>query len=140
MPREVLVLLAIFLLLPLLQQLLVSARGRSRRFAEPVDKRQLPGTQPPPLAPVPPDPMPASVPDMSVAPEFNSTLTRISAPACLARPGAPPVARQRMTQRHSSSGTHERRLGLQHAIRLIAILGPCRANCSYDGLESTERR
>ena len=139
MPREVLALLAVFLLLPLLQQLLLAGR-RQRRRAELTGQRPLPMTQPPPLAPVPSDATRVSLPEISITPEFPSTLARISAPARLAQPGTPPVARQPMTQGRGSSGTHERRLSLQHAIRLMAILGPCRANHSYSGPESTDRR
>jgi hypothetical protein len=134
MPREVLVLLAVFLLLPLLQQLLGAVRQRTRHSAEPLEK-QRPMTQPP-LGPAPSDPT-VSLPNISVAPEGHSTPAQIRAPARLDGPGAP-VARQRTTQGHRASGTHERGLGLQQAIRLMAVLGPCRANRSYEWPESPQ--
>lgn len=124
MSVETLILLAFFVLLPLLQRLLAQARERNRPPSQPVHRGPLP-TSPPaarvPREPTPPiPPLPALEPDrfdMDQAARAREAVTLATAASSGPRRGRRGVA----------SAMLRTRLDLRRAITAAAILGPCRA-------------
>ena len=127
MSVETLVLLALFIVLPLIQQLIRATRQRNQRFPEPAERRPpgtLARTSPPELA-VPPlldttshaasDAMPPSAP--VPAPHAGGPVTITLTP-------------HRTSEQRTAVGVRTRG-DLRRAIVLVAILGPCRANSPY---------
>lgn len=127
MSVETLVLLALFIILPLIQQLIRATRQRNQRFPEPAERRPprtLAHTSPPEL-PVPPllnstshpasDAMPPSAP--VPAPHASGPVTITLTP-------------HRTMEQRTAVGLRTRR-DLRRGIVLVAILGPCRAHSPY---------
>lgn len=121
MSVETLILLALFVLLPLLQRLLAQARERNRPTPQPAHRGPLPTS---PLAarePTPPiPPLPALEPDrfdMDQAARAREAVTLATAASSGLRRGRRGVA----------SAMLRTRLDLRRAITAAAILGPCRA-------------
>jgi hypothetical protein len=133
---EALVLLALFIVLPLIQQLIQATRQRNQRPPEPAG-RQGPGTlartPPPPELAVPP--LPDTTPH--TASDAISAGGRIPAPD-----GGGGVTRaptpHRTMGRGTTAGLRTRR-DLRRAIVLVAMLGPCRASHPYDWPEHAGR-
>jgi hypothetical protein len=127
MSVETLVLLALFIALPLIQQLIRATRQRNHRLTEPNEIRPA-GTlarTPPPELTVPPLPDPA--------PSAPSDAMPASAPvpAPLAgRPVSGVVAPHPTMDQRAAVGLRTRR-DLRRAIVLVALLGPCRASSPY---------
>jgi hypothetical protein len=128
MSVETLILLAFFVLLPLLQQLLAQARERNRPTPQPADLGPLP--TPPPAARVPREPPPPIPPlpalegdrfDMHQAAPAREAVT----PATSASSGP------RRGRRRVVSAVLRTRLDLRRAITAATILGPCRALDPY---------
>ncbi len=123
MSVETLVLLALFIVLPLLQQLIRVTRPQTQRPPEPTEKR--------PRAPLDRTPPPAA----SVPPLLNTTASTPSDARPASDPGPAPHAGGRVTitsaphtmGQRTAIGLDARR-DLRRAIVLVAILGPCRAN------------
>ena len=140
MSRELLVLLAVFVLLPLMQRLLGVARQRQAHTPERADRQPQTTPQPaqaprPAARAVPPltDTLPQSTSDVTTA--SGRTSTRDAAgPAPLA------VVPRRRTRRHPEVVGLRNRLDLRRAIVLTTILGPCRATTPYDGPERAGRQ
>jgi hypothetical protein len=121
---DVLVLLAIFVLVPLLQRLLAQARERNQPPPQPAQRG--PSPTPPPAARVP------RVPTLPIPPLPAPEAERLDAP-----PPAP--ARRAANTATAVSSDPQRgrrrvalpalrtRLDLRRAITVAAILGPCRA-------------
>jgi hypothetical protein len=127
MSFEALVLLALFVVLPLLQQLIRAMRHGHDRLPEATERR-------PPVAPVrtpPPEPvvppLPVVVPDALTGPLPSSAA--VAAP----RRGAPgTVARTpRSTVRQPVTVGLRTRRDLRRAMVLVAVLGPSRASSPY---------
>jgi hypothetical protein len=127
MSLETLVLLALFIMLPLIQQVIRATRQRNQRLPEPAERRPSGtlGTLPPELA-VPPlpdtqpqarsDAMPASV--LAPSRHGGELLTIALRP-------------HRTIEQPPAAGVRTRR-DLRRAIVLVATLGPSRANSPYD--------
>jgi hypothetical protein len=135
MSVELLVLVALFIVLPLIQQLIRAPRQQSQRFPEPAERRPprtLARTPPPELA-VPPlqdttphatsDAMPASAPALAL---------HASGPVTIA------LTPHRTVGQRTAVGLRTRR-DLRRAIVLVAMLGPCRASRPYDWPEQAGR-
>lgn len=125
MSVESLILLALFVLLPLIERLLLAARRRQQQAAPERPEADvelppfmLPEERPQPVAMPPPRPPEASARAKPVAPA-----SRLRAPR-------PPVVTARA--RPVSAGSPYRR-GLRRAVVMAAVLGPCRALSPYDG-------
>jgi hypothetical protein len=133
---EALVLLALFIVLPLIQQLIQATRQRNQRPPEPAG-RQGPGrlarTPPPPELAVPP--LPDTTPH--TASDAISVGGRISAPAGGGAVTLAPTPHRTMG-RGTTAGLRTRR-DLRRAIVLVAMLGPCRASHPYDWPEHVGR-
>jgi hypothetical protein len=124
MSVEALILLAFFVVVPLLQRLLAQARERNRPTPQPAHRGPLP--TPPPAARVPRVPTPPIPPlpaleadrfDMHPAARARDAVT----PATAASSGP------RRGRRGAVSAMPHTRLDLRRAITAAAILGPCRA-------------
>jgi len=132
--RELLVLLfAAFVLLSLLRRSSDAVRQARRRSEERVDTQAAP-MPPPLLAPAPSAHQGGPVPDgqsLLVAQiARQEPVARAVGPATAVRTPLPGAERR-------GSGAHpDGRISLHRAVLLMAILGPCRANHSYDGPES----
>ena len=124
MPVETLVLLALLIVLPLVQQLIRATRQRNHRLPEPTQiwpPRTIARTPPPELAPPP---------LLNTTPHGSSGAVPASAPVPAPHAGGPvtitPAPHRTMGQR-TAVGLRTRR-ELRRAIVLVAILGPCRAS------------
>ena len=123
MSVETLILLAFFVLLPLLQRLLAEVRERNRPTPQPPQRG--PSPTPPPAARVPHVPTPAIPP----LPAFEADRFDMHPPT------PPRAVTQRVAEsshprrgrRRGASAMLRTRLDLRHAIVAAAILGPCRA-------------
>lgn len=125
MSVELLVLLAVFVLLPLVQRLLAGAAERGAGAqGKPMTRPELRAGE----APRPPEarpspfalsPMPPAVPHEAV----GATIQAVGA-AGAAQPSVMP--RRNARERHPVSGRLDR-VGLRRAMVLMAIFGPCRA-------------
>jgi hypothetical protein len=125
MSAETLILLALLIVLPLIQQLIRATRQRNQRLPEPTEMRRpttltrTPEVTVTPLGDATPhapsDAMPQSAP--------------LTAPHAGGRVTTMPTPHRTMGQR-SAAGLHTRP-DLRRAIVLVAILGPCRANGPY---------
>jgi hypothetical protein len=127
MSVETLVLLALFIVLPLIQQLIRATRRRKHRLPEPTEMR--PPTK---LARMPPPEV--SVPPLvDATPPAPSEATPASAPMPAPHAGGrvtiTPTPHRDMGQR-TAVGLRTRR-DLRRAVVLVAIVGPCRANGPY---------
>jgi hypothetical protein len=123
MSVETLVLLALFIVAPLIQQLIRATRQRNQRLPEPRETR--------PRATLARSPLPeVTVPLLvDATPPAPSDVTPASAPASAVPAGgrftATPAPHRTMQQR--AVGLRARR-DLRRAFVLVAILGPCRAS------------
>ncbi|MQA31636.1 MAG: hypothetical protein GEU82_17675 [Luteitalea sp.] len=135
MSFEALVLLALFIVLPLIQQLIQATRQRNQRPPEPAE-RQSPGT----LARTPPPPE-LAVPPLPEAPHAASDAIpaggRMPAPDA-GGPVTVVLTPHRTTGRRTAAGLRTRR-DLRRAIVLVTMLGPCRASSPYDWPEQAGR-
>ena len=127
MSVETLVLLALFIMLPLIQRLIRATRQRHQRFPEPAERRRpgtLARTSPPELA-VPPL--------LDTASHAASDAMPPSAPVPAPHAGGPvttTLTAHRTMEQRAALGLRTRR-DLRRGIVLVAILGPCRANSPY---------
>jgi hypothetical protein len=132
---EALVLVALFIVLPLIQPLIRATRQRNQRPPGPVG-RPSPGT----LARTPPPPEPAVPPQPDTTPhtasDAISTGGRMPPDAGRAVTLAPTP--HRTMGRRTTAGLRTRR-DLRRAIVLVAMLGPCRASHPYDWPERAGR-
>jgi hypothetical protein len=135
MSVETLILLALLIVLPLIQQVIRATRERSQHFPAPVERRSrgtLPRTPPPELA-VPP------LPDTKPQATSDAMPASVLAPA---RHGGGPLTialrPQRTMEQQTAAGLRTRR-DLRRAIVLVATLGPCRANSPYDWPDQAAR-
>jgi hypothetical protein len=130
MSVEALILVALLIMLPLIQQVIRATRERNQHFPAPAERRS-PGpvarTPPPELAvsplPATSDAMPASV----LAPERQG-----------GEPLTIPLKSKRAMEEQTAVGLRARR-DLRRAIVLVAMLGPCRANSPYDWPDQAAR-
>jgi hypothetical protein len=133
---EALVLLALFIVLPLIQQLIRAARQRNQGPTESAG-RQSPGTH----ARTPPQPELAVPPLPDTTPQTASdaipTGGRMPAPDA-GRPVTLAPTPHRTIGRGTMAGLRTRR-DLRRAIVLAAILGPCRASSPYNWPERAGR-
>jgi hypothetical protein len=134
---EALVLLALFMVLPLIQQLIQATRQRNQRPAEPAG-RQSPGTlvhtPPPPELAVPP------LPDTTPHTASDAISGGGRMPASDAGGGVTLAPTPHRTMgRRTTAGLRTRR-DLRRAIVLVAMLGPCRASRPYDWPERAARQ
>ena len=127
MSIETLILLALFIVLPLIQQLIRATRQRNHRPPAPTEMRppRTPARTPQPELTVPPP--------LKTTPPAPSDATRASAPVSAPHAGGrvtiTPTPHRTMGQR-AAVGLRTRR-DLRQAIVLVAILGPCRANSPH---------
>ena len=125
MSIETLILLALFIVLPLIQQLIRATRQRNHRPPEPTEMRP-----PRTLARTPQPELTVPPPLVDATPPAPSDATRASAPVSAPHAGGrvtiTPTPHRTMGQR-AAVGLRTRR-DLGRAIMLVAILGPCRAN------------
>jgi hypothetical protein len=132
---EALILLALLIVLPLIQQLVQATRQRIQRPPGPAE-RQSPGTlarTPPPELAVPP------LPDTTPHTAFYAISAGGREPAPDA--GGPvtlALTPLRTMGRRTTVGLRARR-DLRRAIVLVAMLGPCRASSPYDWPERAGR-
>ena len=123
MSVKTLILLALLIVLPLIQQLIRATRRRNQRLPEPTEMR------PPTTLAGPPE---VTVPPLADAtPQAPSDAVPSS--ARLAAPhagGRVTITRHRTMGQRSAAGLRIRP-DLRRAIVLVAILGPCRANSPY---------
>jgi hypothetical protein len=133
---EALVLFALFIVLPLIQQLIQATRQRNQHPPEPAE-RQSPGT----LARTPPPPELAVPPLPDTTPHAASDAIpaggRMPAPDARG-PVTPALTPHRAMERRTTVGLRTRR-DLRRAIVLVAMLGPCRASNPYDWPEHAGR-
>jgi hypothetical protein len=127
---ELLLLLAAFVLLPLIQQLLRAAQAREPPTPEPAEKR-------PPRPPVQAPPRTLAVPPPPGAARdaaSDALIARGRTPALkTAGPVTPALTPHRSARRRRAAALGLRnRLDLRRAIVRMAILGPCRAMSPYD--------
>jgi hypothetical protein len=134
MSVETLILVALLIVLPLIQQVIRATRERSQHFPAPAERRS-PGTvarTPPPELAVPP------LPDTK--PPVASDAPASALPP--ARQGGGPLTialkPQRTMEQQAAVGLRARR-DLRRAIVLVAMLGPCRANSPYDWPDQAAR-
>jgi hypothetical protein len=131
MSTELLLLLAFFVLLPLLQQLLRAARQPKERTPERAGAQamqesqpQLPAHSPPPRAPVG-----AQRPATARYKLSEAMTAREGAPARdAAGPVAPVPTTRRSARRRTAVADLRNPRGLRRAIVVMTILGPCRAS------------
>ena len=138
MSVEALVLLALFLGLPLIQQLMQARLQRNQRPPEPPEKHsgapQPFERTPPPLEAAAVPPLPDTTPRASNAISAGGPMSAPDAggPVTLA------LTPHRTMERRTTVGLRTRR-DLRRAIVLVAMLGPCRASNPYDWPEHTGR-
>ena len=125
MSVETLVLLALFIMLPLIQQLIRATRQRNQRLPEPTEMRRPTTPSRTPVVTVPPlvDATPHA-PSDAVPPSAP-----LAAPHSGGRVTIMPPPHRTMGQR--SAADLRIRPDLRRAIVLVAILGPCRANSPF---------
>jgi hypothetical protein len=119
MSVETLILFALLIVLPLIQQMIRATRERNQRFPAPVERHStgtLPRTPPPELA----------------VPPLSDTKPPVTSDAMPARRS------QRTIEQQTGAGLRTRR-DLRRAIVLVATLGPCRANSPYDWPDQAAR-
>ena len=138
MSIELIVLLFVFVVLPLLQQLIRAARQMDQRTpgraaAETASEYE-PETEeweelePPPRVLLPPTP---AVPRLTAREQhklFEAMPVPARPPAHAARRAAPAPAARRSARRHKLVASLRHPRGLRNAFVLATILGPCRAN------------
>jgi hypothetical protein len=131
---EALVLLALFIVLPLIQQLIQATRQRNQRPPKPAG-RQSPGT----LARTPPELAVPRLPDTTphAASDAMPAGGRMAAPDAGGRVTFALTPHRRMGRR-TAVGLRTRR-DLRRAIVLAEMLGPCRASRPYDWPEHAGR-
>jgi hypothetical protein len=135
MSVETLVLLALFVVLPLMQQLLRAIRQQNQRFPEPAERRssETLTRPPPPELAVPP------LPDTTLHGASDALLASGHVPAPdTGRPVTLALTPHRTMGQRTAVGLRSRR-DLRRAIVLVAILAPCRASSPYHWPEQTER-
>jgi hypothetical protein len=133
---EALVLLALFIVLPLIQQLIRATRQPNQHPPEPAGKEAagtLARTPPPPELAVPP--LPDTTPH--AASDAIAAGGRLPAPDA-GGPGTQALTPHRTMGRRTTAGLRTRR-DLHRAIVLAAILGPCRASRPYEWPEHAGR-
>jgi hypothetical protein len=136
MSVELLVLVALFIVLPLIQQLIRAPRQQNQRFPEPAERRPpgaLARTPPPELA-VPP--LPDTTPH--AASDATPASARVPAPTQAGGPVTIALTPRRTVGQRTAVGLRTRR-DLGRAIVLVAMLGPCRASRPYDWPEQAGR-
>ena len=136
MSVEALGLLALFIALSLIQQLIQATRQRNQRRPEPAGRQSrgtLARTPPPPELAVPP--LPDTTPQ--TASDAISAGVRIPAPDGGGAVTLAPTPHRTMG-RGTTAGLRTRR-DLRRAIVLVAMLGPCRASHPYDWPERAGR-
>jgi hypothetical protein len=127
MPIETLALLALFIALPLIQQLIRATRQQNRRLPEATEIRP-PST----LARTPPPEL-TGPPLLDTTPYAPTDAIPASAPVPAPHVGGPVsgvLKPHRTTEQRTTVGLRTRR-DLRRAIVLIAVLGPCRASSPY---------
>ncbi|HYH01388.1 MAG TPA: hypothetical protein VD837_19835 [Terriglobales bacterium] len=126
MQTEVLLLLIFFVMLPLIQQLLQTARDRNQRVPEgakgqsarqqrPTTRQSLPDA---PEASATPVPDRAAVAEVMIAPRFAGAMP-------------PATTTRRSTRRRPTLGGVRSPVDLRRAIVHMTVLGPCRAMEAY---------
>ncbi len=123
MSVESLILLALFVLLPLIERLVLAARRRRERDLAERPEAEL--ELPPFMVPEEPPPvvMPPPLPPAAAKPKPGPASPRVRAPQ------RPSVVAARA--RAASAGSPYRR-DLRRAVVMAAVLGPCRALGPYD--------
>jgi hypothetical protein len=124
MSVETLVLLALLIVVPLIQQLIRATRQRNQRLPEPNETR--------PRATLARTPLPeVTVPPLvDATPPAPSDATLASAPVSAVHAGGrftTTATPHRTMEQRAAAGLRARR-DLRRAFELVAILGPCRAN------------
>jgi hypothetical protein len=128
MSVELLVLLALFIVLPLIQQLIRATRQQNQRIPEPAERRPsrtLARTPPSELA-VPP------LPDTISHAASDAMLANAPVPAPHVRGPVTIALTPHRTMGHRTAVGLRTGRDLRRAIVLIAMLGPCRASSPYD--------
>lgn len=140
MSLETVLLLALFILLPLIERLVSSARQRNQGAAVPSDGRPasagqtaIPEPQPPGVGPPRHPPAVPPIPANARQPVSAAVVTPVHglAPDAGRRETSPPTARERERQRSAAAGLGSP-LALRRAIVLTTILGPCRAMTPHE--------
>jgi hypothetical protein len=137
MSIELIVLLFVFVVLPLLQQLIRAARQMDQRTpgraAEPASEYE-PETEeweewePPPRVLLPPTPAVPRLPAREQHKLFEAMPVPAPPAQAAARRSAPAPAARRSARRHKLVASLRNPRGLRNAFVLATILGPCRAN------------
>lgn len=147
MSIELLVLLVVFILLPLIQQLLRAMQERDQGSSG-----RPHGRRPPTRRPTMPEPQPAADVPLPRAPAVPPLppATQHTVPAVTAhkplprretsRPVAPALTARRDARRHTAIGSLRNPFDLRRAIVVMTILGPCRAISPSDWPERSARR
>jgi hypothetical protein len=128
MSVETLILLAFFVLLPLLQRLLAQARERNRPTPQPAHRGPLPTS--PPAARVPREP-PVPIPPLPALEAARFGMHQ-AAPAREATPAPAALIGPQGGLRGVASAMLRTRLDLRRAVTAAAIIGPCRAVDPYN--------
>jgi hypothetical protein len=135
MSVEALILLALFVVLPMIQQLIRATRDRNQSSPQTAE-RQSPGTlarTPAPELAAPP------LPDPTLDAAYDALLASDHVPAPhTGRPVTLAPTPRRTTGQHTAVGLRSRR-DLRRAIVVAAILAPCRASSPYHSPEQIER-
>lgn len=132
MSFETLLLLAVFILLPVIQQLVRAAQERNRRKLEAAAESPAARRPPPQQGPTPPRELRPGAPSV---PPPAAALSRGWPPAAITRTLTPAGAAdngevlpgRRSTPRQTMIAGRRNRLDLRRAIVHMTILGPCRA-------------
>ena len=127
MSVETLVLLALLIVVPLIQQMIRATRQRNQRPPEPTEMRTsaTSARTPPPEVAVPPL--------LETTPRAPSDAVSASAPVAAPHVGGPVsgvLALHRTMEQRKALGLRSRR-DLRRAIVLVALLDPCRASSPY---------
>jgi hypothetical protein len=131
---EFLLLLAVVVLLPLIQQLLRAARQRDRRTPERAEGQPAPAERPAMREPQPPRPAARHTSSAAMT-------AREGTPAPdAAGPVAPALTAHRSTGRRTAVVSLRNPLDLRRAIVLMTMLGPCRATKPHDWRERAAHR
>lgn len=125
MSVETLVLVALFIILPLIERLLRSRRQPEHDAADVPRPRPRPSV--PPLPPQPPPPMDARAPRTADVPRVAAS----PAERRLPNPGLPPPGARRTGRRRLVEDLRHP-LTLRRAVLLMTILGPCRSVAPHD--------
>ena len=130
MSIEALLLLALFILLPLIERIVKSARQPNARTPERVPRVPQPASRPStrPAAPQPRSPLEARMPRTADAPPVSAR------PAALRPPSlqlAAPAARRPARKGRVVGDLHDP-LTLRRAVVLMTVLGPCRSVAPHD--------